>query len=282
MALVVSLVLAGVSAIVVGAVVGYVSHASRMTGYYEGKNICRLAAQSEIELAKAAINYRFELSLNRSARIIGGDSFGSSASSYDWFEAFNGTTAKRTIGAKNTLTLANVVTNNGCVVKVRIGSVEHQIGDQWANVTIVAEATRQTRGGATARSVIEETIRFAQQRSQVFNNAYFVNNFGWFNSGSSTWVNGDIRSNGNMKIDFHQGGELGRFFSVFGHRGDEHVGGGGGEIRVDKPLLVQNVENPREPYRYTDPGQVTVGIVLCEVVVSPAGAYRANFGMLYK
>lgn len=199
-ALVTALVMTGVSALVVGAVLGYVSHASRMTGYYEGKNICRLAAQSEIELAKAAINYRFELSLNRSARIIGGDTFGASTSSYDWFEAYGETTAKKTIGAKNTLTLADSVTNNGCVVKVRIGRVEHTIGDQWADVTLVAEATRQIRGGVTSRSIVEETIRFAQQRSKVFNNAYFVNNFGWFYGDSSTKVNGDIRSNGDMAL----------------------------------------------------------------------------------
>ncbi|MBQ6137024.1 MAG: hypothetical protein IJI73_06615, partial [Kiritimatiellae bacterium] len=206
-ALVTVLVLTGASAIVIGGVLGYVSQASRMTAYYEGKNVCRLAAQSEIELAKAAINRQFEYSLNRSARIVGGDAIGlSSTCSYDWFESYSGTTAKKTIGKMvgtkdATLTLADVVTNNGCLVKVRIGRVEHTAGDQWANVTLVAEATRPGRGGATVKTVIEETIRFAQQRSQVFNNAYFVNNFGWFEGGSTTFVNGDIRSNGDMKLD---------------------------------------------------------------------------------
>lgn len=202
-ALITALVLTGVSTLVIGSVVGYVSYASRMTGYYEGKNICRLAAQSEIELAKSAINYHFELSLNRTARIIGADSIGQSTSSYDWFEAYSGTSAKRTIGPadKRPITLAEVVTNNGCLVKVRIGRVEHTVGDQWANVTLVAEATRPGRGGATARSVIEETVRFAQQRSKVFNNAYFVNNFGWFSGGSSIKIDGDVRSNGNFQMD---------------------------------------------------------------------------------
>ena len=206
-ALITSLVLTGVGMIVLGGVIGYVSNASRMTGYYGSKNICRLAAQSEIELAKAAINHKFEYSLNRSARIVGGDAMGlSSTSSYDWFEAYGGDTVKKTIGKvvgtkDATLTLADVVTNNGCTVKVRIGRVEHTVGDQWANVTLVAEATRPGRGGVTAKTILDETIRFAQQRSQVFNNAYFVNNFGWFEGGSSTFVNGDIRSNGDMKLD---------------------------------------------------------------------------------
>ena len=206
-ALITVLVLTGTSMIVLGGVLGYVSNASRMTAYYENKNICRLAAQSEIELAKAAINHQFEYSLNRSARIVGGDAMGlTSASSYDWFEAYSGDTVKKTIGKMvgtkdATLTLADVVTNNGCTVKVRIGRVEHTIGEQWANVTLVAEATRSGRGGAMAKTILEETIRFAQQRSQVFNNAYFVNNFGWFEGGETTFVNGDIRSNGDMKLD---------------------------------------------------------------------------------
>ncbi len=207
-ALITVLVLTGTSLIVLGGVLGYVSQATRMTSYYDSKSICRLAAQSEIEVAKAAINRQFEFSLNRAARIVGGDAMGvTSVSSYDWFDAYDGSTGtKRTIGKvvgtkDATLTLAETVTNNGCIVKVRIGRVEHTAGDQWANVTLVAEATRAGRGGATCKSVIEETIRFAQQRSQVFNNAYFVNNFGWFEGGSSTFVNGDIRSNGNMKLD---------------------------------------------------------------------------------
>jgi hypothetical protein len=207
-ALITVLVLTGTSLIVLGGVLGYVSQATRMTSYYESKSICRLAAQSEIEVAKAAINRQFQFSLNRAARIVGGDAMGvTSVSSYDWFDAYDGSTGtKRTIGKvvgtrDATLTLAETVTNNGCIVKVRIGRVEHTVGDQWANVTLVAEATRSGRGGATCKSVIEETIRFAQQRSQVFNNAYFVNNFGWFEGGDSTFVNGDIRSNGDMKLD---------------------------------------------------------------------------------
>lgn len=207
-ALITVLVLTGTSLIVLGGVLGYVSQATRMTSYYESKSICRLAAQSEIEVAKAAINRQFEFSLNRAARIVGGDAMGvTSVSSYDWFDAYDGSTGtKRTIGKvvgtkDATLTLAETVTNNGCIVKVRIGRVEHTAGEQWANVTLVAEATRAGRGGATCKSVIEETIRFAQQRSQVFNNAYFVNNFGWFEGGNTTFVNGDIRSNGNMKLD---------------------------------------------------------------------------------
>ena len=205
-ALITVLVLTGVSMIALGGVLSYVSNASRMTAYYENKNVCRLAAQSEIEIAKAAINRQFRLSINRAAVIVGGNAAGLVAvNSYDWFDAYTGA-PKRNIGkvvgtVDATLRLEESSTNNDCVVKVRIARVDHSPGDQWAEVTLVAEATRAARGGADTKVVLSETIRFAQQRSQVFNNAYFVNNYGWFEGGSSTFVNGDIRSNGDMQLD---------------------------------------------------------------------------------
>ena len=42
--------------------------------------------------------------------------------------------------------------------------------------------------------------RFALMRSRVFDNAYFVNNYGWF-QGSSITANGDVRANGNLYLD---------------------------------------------------------------------------------
>ncbi|MBO7483247.1 MAG: hypothetical protein J6U17_05120 [Kiritimatiellae bacterium] len=200
-ALITVLVFTGVLTIAVGSVLGYVSNATRQTAAAVGRDICRLAAQSEIEVAKAAVNYRFQLSLNRSARIVGGTSIGTTtASSFDWFESYTGTSAKRTIGTRNPLTLENSTTRDGCTVRVRIGRVDHVAGSQFADVTLVAEATRLNPGGSVSRSVIAEKVRFAQQRSAVFNNAYFVNNYGWF-SGPSIYANGDVRANGNMSLD---------------------------------------------------------------------------------
>ena len=46
----------------------------------------------------------------------------------------------------------------------------------------------------------EERIRFALMRSRVFDNAYFVNNYGWF-QGSAITANGDVRANGNLYLD---------------------------------------------------------------------------------
>ena len=199
-ALVTTLVMTGVAVILLAGVIGYVSWMVRATAIYMARDACRLAAQSEIEVAKTVVNTAFIKSIERSARIIGGDTIGSSSvSSFDWFEAYSSPMAKRTIGTKNPVTLDSVVTNMGSVVKVRIGTVEHVVGTQWANVTFVAKAER-TVLGMTVSSTVAETVRFAQQRSKVFNNAYFVNNYGWF-QGSGCTANGDVRANGDMYLD---------------------------------------------------------------------------------
>ena len=87
-----------------------------------------------------------------------------------------------------------------CAVKVRIGAVEHAVGTQWANVTFVARAERTVLGSTAVSATIVEKVRFAQQRSKVFNNAYFVNNYGWF-QGTGCTANGDVRANGDMYLD---------------------------------------------------------------------------------
>ena len=200
-ALVTTIVMTGVAAILVAGVIGYVSWTVRSAAIYTGRDVCRLAAQSEIEVAKTVVNTAFIKSIERSARIIGGDTIGSSSvSSFDWFEAYSSSTAKRTIGTRNGVTLDYSVTNMDCVVKVRIGAVEHTVGTQWANVTFVARAERTVLGSIGVSATLVETVRFAQQRSKVFNNAYFVNNYGWF-QGSGCTANGDVRANGDMYLD---------------------------------------------------------------------------------
>lgn len=200
-ALVTTVVMTGVVAILIAGVIGYVSWMVRATAIYAGRDVCRLAAQSEIEAAKTVVNAAFIKSIERSARIIGGDTIGStSVSSFDWFEAYSSSTAKRTIGTRNGVTFDYSVTNMDCVVKVRIGAVEHTVGTQWANVTFVARAERTVLGATVVSATIVEKVRFAQQRSKVFNNAYFVNNYGWF-QGTGCTANGDVRANGDMYLD---------------------------------------------------------------------------------
>ena len=203
MVLVTVLVMTGVCAIVLGGVLGYVSSATRITASYVGDSSCRLAAQGEIELAKAAINDAFNRTIARGARIIGGN-MGTSVCAFDWFGVGDSTTLTRTLGAQNGLgtavTLDDAVETGGCTVRTRIARVRHPANMQWAEVTIVAEAARTNPGGTVSRQIVAETVRFAMQRSKVFNNAYFVNNYGWF-QGSGCTANGDVRANGDMYLD---------------------------------------------------------------------------------
>ena len=203
-ALVTTLVLTGVMVVVVGAVLGFVSQAARLTAYHEGNSVCRLVAQGEIELAKAAIYDAFSHSIARGAHVIGvGETIGT-VNSFDWFGVGDTTSLTRTIGAKNGLgtavTFDESVTNCGCVVKVRIGRVKHPQNTQSAEVLILARAERRGRGGVVSSAVVAETVCFAQLRSKVFNNAYFVNNYGWF-QGTGCTANGDVRANGDMYLD---------------------------------------------------------------------------------
>ena len=102
--------------------------ASRMTAYHTGNNVCRLAAQGEIELAKSAVNEAFNRANVGAHNIVGG-SVGNSVCSFDWFGVGDSAVLTRTIGAKNghgtAVTLDNVATNCGCTVRLRVGRIRH-------------------------------------------------------------------------------------------------------------------------------------------------------------
>jgi len=58
------------------------------------------------------------------------------------------------------------------------------------------------------RSVIDQTFDLSLSRSQVFDYAYFVNNYGWFYgfSNEQLVMNGDTRSNGDVEFQYGSGG----------------------------------------------------------------------------
>ena len=205
--LVTVLLLTAVCAIVLGGVLGYVANATHMTSAHLGDDACRLAAQGEIELAKTAINSAFTDAVVRRTSLVGANISGS-VCAFDWFGTGDDTTLTRTIGAKNGLGTAltlddyvDIVYKTFTVrVRVRVGRVYHPANKQWAEVTLVAEAVCMNPGGIESRQVVAETVRFAQYRSKVFDNAYFVNNYGWF-QGSGCTANGDVRANGDMYLD---------------------------------------------------------------------------------
>lgn len=184
-----------VCSLMIAAVISYVSFTTRMTAIHLGNSVCRFAAQSAIESAKRDIYKAFYAYSGRTARVglMSGNAF-------SWFDSYSPGTPSSIGTASNIVTLPTSTNINGCVVTPVIHHSE-RIGNQPAAVVrIRATATRQNPGGTTSSTTIEERIRFALMRSRVFDNAYFVNNYGWF-QGSSITANGDVRANGNLYLD---------------------------------------------------------------------------------
>jgi hypothetical protein len=114
--------------------------------------------------------------------------------------------ARRTIGISDgkhePVTLQDPVGPvNGCTVHVAIGeAVDHGENTPVADVPIVATGIYTYPDGLEVRVTLQERICFATGQSQVFNYAYFVNNYGWMD-GSSITINGDLRANGDVSLN---------------------------------------------------------------------------------
>ena len=194
-----ALILALVAGIIVASVGAYVAQAARTTRYHLAKDRCRFAAQSAIENAKCEIQRGFinYIAANfASIQIAPGK-----AKAYNWFDTVSAD--RRTIGSSNPATIfAGIdypVSCNGCDVWVGIGeNVEHENNAAVAVVPVIATAVFQYPDGLRATATIEERIVFGTGQSKVFDNAYFVNNYGWMNGGFV--INGEFRANGNVSL----------------------------------------------------------------------------------
>ena len=208
LALVLALVLTACGAIVITAVVGYVGWAARETRRALVKDRCRLVAQSAIEQAKMDIQEGFNdyIAANFSSIRIAPNK----APAYNWFNQSNISADHRTVGSPNpvtifdgesypmTLTFAAGGKSHEYKVWVGIGkSVDHADNSAVAIVPIVATAVCE-EGGLTVSATIQERVFFGTGQSRVFDNAYFVNNYGWM-SGNFT-INGEFRANGNVSL----------------------------------------------------------------------------------
>jgi hypothetical protein len=196
------LLLAG--SLAVASVFGYVVFTARMTDIHLGNSICRLAAQSAIEAAKRDIYKAFyNYSGGSSVRI--GTMTGTA---FNWFDTYSrGTPATATssgtpssIGSGTVVALPGVTNINNCTVTPVVWDSRRITGQPAGVVTLRATATHVNATRTISQITIEERIRFALMRSRVFDNAYFVNNYGWF-QGASITANGDVRANGNLYLD---------------------------------------------------------------------------------
>ncbi len=193
-----------VCSIAILSVLSYVSFTTRMTSIHLGNSICRLAAQSAIESAKRNIYRTFYAYSGGSSVRIGT----MTGNAFNWFDTYSQGTGPvgsspgtpSSIGSGSVVTLPGTTNISGCAVTPIIHHSGRVSGQPAAIVTLRATAVRNNPGGTISSSTVEERVRFALMRSRVFDNAYFVNNYGWF-QGSSITANGDVRANGNLYLD---------------------------------------------------------------------------------
>jgi len=188
-----------VVALVVGTVLGYVSYAARATQSALARDRCRFAAQSAIEQAKIDIQEGFASYIASNFATI--KIAPNKAKAFNWFDSVG--SDRRTIGSPNPAIVFGSATMpvsvNGCRVWVGIADgTEHETNGAVAVVPLVATAEYVCANGQVVRCTLEEWIVFGTGQSKVFDNAYFVNNYGWM-SGNFT-INGEFRANGDVSL----------------------------------------------------------------------------------
>jgi len=180
-----------VVAVMAGGMLSYIAYATRVSGVYTTRSGCRFAAQSALDLTTARVRDAFR----RYYR-----DYPKTWSVLTWFDTYSA----QSLGSSGySCPMMQGELLGGCTVSVTVQSVEKSDVSavyQYANVTLQATATQKSPAGVVVAKTIEETVEFGMRRSSVFDHAYFVNNYGWF-QGTGCTANGNIRSNGDMYLD---------------------------------------------------------------------------------
>jgi cytoskeletal protein CcmA (bactofilin family) len=112
------------------------------------------------------------------------------ASKFAWFDTWSA----HSLGSSSAYQAPNAAdAGDGYVVTVTIDNVQ-KTGRGVRTVGLKAQATASD---GTTRTVYE-LVRYRLAPSDVFDYAYFINNFGWL-YGSSITINGNVRANGNVE-----------------------------------------------------------------------------------
>ena len=194
--LVFSLVLALCSGLILAGSLGYVSYAARRSAVSATRSCCRLAAMSAIEKVKNDVYLTFKRR-NGDRSVLG-------IHVYDWFTTGWSATS---IGSGNfrvdfdtSLAPLRARTDFPAFTDLRVRLRSAPVNDgNRAVVTFFATASRTTGNGIPVSVTIAERVTFGVDRSKVFDYAYFVNNYGWF-EGSTITANGAVRANGDMSL----------------------------------------------------------------------------------
>ena len=189
-----SLILAFCAGVILAGTIGYVSFAARQSSVSAARSSCRLAAMSAIEKVKNDVYLAFKKRMGNKS-VLG-------MHVYDWFTVGWSPTG---LGSDNFHVNFDTSLNplrdrlGGFTdLRVRLRSAPVNAGNR-AEVTFFATASRMTGSGTPVSVTIAERVSFGVDRSKVFDYAYFVNNYGWF-EGSTITANGGVRANGDMSL----------------------------------------------------------------------------------
>ena len=194
--LIFSLVLALCVGVILAGTIGYVSYAARQSAVSATRSCCRLAAMSAIEKVKEDVYLAFKRRMGNKS-VLG-------IHVYDWFTTGWSATTVGSDGFRVDFdtSVASLRTNEKFPaltdLRVRLRSAPVNDGNR-ALVTFFATASRTTGNGIPVSVTIVERVAFGVDRSKVFDYAYFVNNYGWF-EGSTITANGGVRANGDMSL----------------------------------------------------------------------------------
>ena len=192
--LIFSLVLALCAGLILAGTIGYVSYAARQSAASAARSCCRLAAMSALEKVKDDV-YRTFKARNGNRSVLG-------VRVYDWFTTGWSATSIGSGGYRVDFneSVNQIRPNLGGFtdLRVRLRSAPVNVGNR-AEVTFFATAARMTGNGVLVSVTLAERVSFGVDRSKVFDYAYFVNNYGWF-EGSTITANGAVRANGDMSL----------------------------------------------------------------------------------
>ena len=192
--LIFSLVLALCAGVILAGTIGYVSYAARQSAAAAARSSCRLAAMSALEKVKDDV-YRTFKARNGNRSVLG-------VRVYDWFTTGWSATAIGSGGYRVDFneSVNQIRPNLGGFtdLRVRLRSAPVNVGNR-SEVTFFATAARMTGNGVLASVTLADRVSFGVDRSKVFDYAYFVNNYGWF-EGSTITANGAVRANGDMSL----------------------------------------------------------------------------------
>ena len=192
--LVFALVLAFCAGIILAGTLGYVSFAARRSAVSAAQSSCRLAAMSAIEKVKEDVYLTFKRR-NGNRSVLG-------INVYNWFTS-GWTTNSIGVGGfvinfDESLAPLRAQMPGFTDLRVCLRTAPVNVGNR-AEVTFYGTASRVTGNGIPVSVTIAERVSFGVDRSKVFDYAYFVNNYGWF-EGSTITANGGVRANGDMSL----------------------------------------------------------------------------------